>query len=316
MTRYVAARVLSVIPVLLGVSLAAFLMLKLIPGDPAEALAGIEATGDQVAALRTALGLDQPLHVQYLTWLGNLLHGDLGYSFAERGPVLSLLLLRFKNTLVLAVAAAAIALVVGVLVGVISATRQHSVFDRVSMLLVLLGNSMPSFWLGLILIFVFAYNVHLFPVGGMYSVRGDGGPLDLVHHLVLPAITLAAVSMASIARMTRSSMLEVIRRDYIRTARAKGLSELLVMRRHALKNAFIPILTVFGIQVGFLLGGTVLVETVFAWPGVGLLMFQAISKRDVIVVQGGVLFLATIFVFINLVVDLLYGWLDPRIHYG
>jgi ABC-type dipeptide/oligopeptide/nickel transport system permease component len=286
-----------------------------VPGDPAEALAGVEATGEQVAAIRTALGLDQPLHVQYLKWLGGVLHGDLGYSYAERGAVLPLLLVRFKNTLILAVAAAAIALTAGVLVGVISATRQYSVFDRLAMLLVLLGNSMPSFWLGLVLIFLFAYHFRLFPVAGMYSVRGDGGPLDLVHHLVLPALTLGIVSMASIARMTRSSMLEVIHQDYIRTARAKGLTEALVVRRHALKNALIPVLTVFGIQVGFLLGGTVLVETVFAWPGVGLLMYQAISKRDMIVVQGGVLFLATIFVCVNLAVDLLYGCLDPRIHY-
>ncbi|HEY7064165.1 MAG TPA: ABC transporter permease [Chloroflexota bacterium] len=315
MWKYVAARVGSIVPVLLGVSLAAFLLIKLVPGDPAEALAGVEATGEQVAAIRTALGLDQPLHVQYLKWLGGVLHGDLGYSYAERGAVLPLLLVRFKNTLILAVAAAAIALTAGVLVGVISATRQYSVFDRLAMLLVLLGNSMPSFWLGLVLIFLFAYHFRLFPVAGMYSVRGDGGPLDLVHHLVLPALTLGIVSMASIARMTRSSMLEVIHQDYIRTARAKGLTEALVVRRHALKNALIPVLTVFGIQVGFLLGGTVLVETVFAWPGVGLLMYQAISKRDMIVVQGGVLFLATIFVCVNLAVDLLYGCLDPRIHY-
>jgi peptide/nickel transport system permease protein len=316
MLTYAATRLVSIVPVLIGVSIAVFLILKLTPGDLAQALVGPEGTGEQAAEIRRALGLDRPLHVQYGKWLGGVLRGDFGYSFAAQEPVLPLLLGRFKNTVILAGAAAVLALASGLTAGVLAATRPRSAFDRLLTTFVVFGNSMPSFWLGLVLMFVFAFALGLLPTTGMYSVRGDGGVGDLLRHLVLPALTLAIVSTAGIARTTRASMLEVIGQDYIRVARAKGLSEPAVVRRHALKNAFIPVLTVFGVQVGSLLGGTVLVETVFAWPGVGLLIYQAIAKRDIVMVQGGVLLIATVFVLLNVVVDLLYGWLDPRIKYG
>jgi peptide/nickel transport system permease protein len=244
-----------------------------------------------------------------------VLQGDFGYSVSEARPVLDVLLPRLQNTLILTVASLCISTCVGASVGVLTAVRRGSFLDRGAMIFALLGNSMPVFWLGLVLILVFGLGLGLFPIGGMYSSRGDGGVADLFHHLVLPAVTLGAASAGLIARMTRSAMLEVLRQDYIRTARAKGLQARNVLLRHALRNAALPVLTVLGLQLGYLLGGSVITETVFSWPGIGFVMNNAIARRDIPVVQGAVLISATVFVFVNLLVDLLYAFADPRIKY-
>ncbi len=316
MGAYVLRRIAALIPVLLGISLVAFLLLQLVPGDPALALLGPMARPENLAELRDALGLNEPIVVQYLRWLGRVLQGDLGTSIQLRTPVLPLLLERFTNTLILTVAATIIATLIGVAAGVISATRQFSLFDRVSMILALFGNSMPAFWLGLMAILIFSLHLGWFPAAGMWPITGERNLLTLLHHLTLPALTLGIAAAAVTARITRSSMLDVIRQDYVRTARAKGLRERTVVLGHALQNALLPVLTVVGVQFGFLLGGAVLTETVFSWPGIGLALYNAISMRDFPVVQGGVLLVATAFVLVNLVVDLLYAVIDPRIHYG
>lgn len=316
MGAYVLRRIVALIPVLIGISLVAFLLLQLVPGDPALALLGPMARPENLAELREALGLNEPIVVQYLRWLGRVLQGDLGTSIQLRTPVLPLLLERFANTLILTVAATIIATLIGVAAGMISATRQFSLFDRVSMILALFGNSMPAFWLGLMAILIFSLHLGWFPASGMWPITGERNLLTLLHHLTLPAVTLGIAAAAVTARITRSSMLEVIRQDYVRTARAKGLRERTVVLGHALQNALLPVLTVVGVQFGFLLGGAVLTETVFSWPGIGLALYNAISMRDFPVVQGGVLLVATAFVLVNLVVDLLYAVIDPRIHYG
>lgn len=316
MGRYVANRIALALPVLLGISIIVFLMLKLVPGDPATILLGPQAEPRDIDLLRRAWGLDQPIHRQYVTWLGHVLRGDLGLSLEQRIPVASLVLSRFKNTAILTFASVLISCAVGLTAGVVSATKPRSLFDRLTMVLALFGNSMPAFWLGLVLILAFSLGLGWFPVSGMQSVREEGGLLDLVHHLILPAITLGGATTAIVARLTRSSMLEVIQQDYVRTARAKGLFERRVVLGHALRNALLPVVTVVGLQVGFLLGGAVLTETVFSWPGVGLQVFRAISTRDIPLIQGSVLLIAVSFVFINLLVDVLYAYFDPRIRYS
>jgi ABC-type dipeptide/oligopeptide/nickel transport system permease component len=304
------------LPVLLGISIVVFLMLKLVPGDPAIALLGPQAEPRDIETLREAWGLNQPIHRQYLVWLGNVLRGDLGLSLEERLPVSALVLTRFRNTAILTAASVLISCAIGLTAGVLSATRPRSIFDRITMILALFANSMPAFWLGLVLILVFSLRLGLFPVSGMQSIRGEGGLFDLFRHLVLPAITLGGATTAIVARLTRSSMLEVIQQEYVRTARAKGLFEPRVIFGHALRNALLPVVTVVGLQVGFLLGGAVLTETVFSWPGVGLQLYRAISTRDIPLIQGSVLLIAVTFVFINLLVDILYAYLDPRIRYS
>jgi peptide/nickel transport system permease protein len=290
--------------------------MKLIPGDIALAMSRPDATADELNALRESLGLNQPVPVQYVRWLGRVLQGDFGFSISEGRPVLQVLLPRLQNTLILAVAALCVSTTLGVTIGVLSAVWRGSATDRAAMIVALLGNSMPVFWLGLVLILVFGLTLGLFPIGGMYSSRGNGGVGDLLHHLVLPAATLGAASAGLVARMTRSAMLEVLRQDYIRTARAKGLRARQVFVKHGLRNAALPVLTVLGLQLGYLLGGSVITETVFSWPGIGFVMNNAISRRDVPVVQGAVLISATIFVFVNLIVDMAYAFVDPRIKYG
>jgi peptide/nickel transport system permease protein len=309
----VAGRLLAAVPVLFGGSILVFLMMKLIPGDIAVMLAGPQATAEDLRLIREALALDRPVYVQYLAWIGRVLQGDLGYSLEQQTPVAQLIWTKFGNTLLLTLAGMAFAVALGIPAGIISAVRQYSVFDRAAMALSLFGSSMPSFWLGLILIIVFSMELGWFPSTGMYSMRDGGGLLDVLWHLVLPAITLGAGASGIIARMMRSSMLEVIRQDYVLTARAKGLTDRRVILKHAVKNALIPVLTIVGVQVGYLLGGAILTEAVFSWPGLGFQMYKAIASRDVALVLGGVLFLATVFVFINLVVDLLYTRVDPRI---
>jgi len=314
-SRFLARRLLLLVPVLWGVSVVVFLVLHLAPGDPAEVMLGSQATREDLTRLRAEFGLDQPLHVQYGRWIGRLAQGDLGRSLWMKRPVLLEVLGRFKATLLLTGTALVLSTLGGIALGVLSATRPNSLLDRASAVASLFGASMPVFWLGIVLMVIFSLWLGWLPASGMWAPYGGGDLADLVRHLVLPALTLAAASVTIVARLTRSTMLDVLGQDYVRTARAKGLREGRVVTRHALKNAMIPIVTVVGVQAGYLLGGAVLTETVFAWPGVGSLMVQGILARDVPLVQGCVLVVALSFVLINLAVDVLYAYLDPRIRY-
>ncbi|MDK2823662.1 MAG: peptide/nickel transport system permease protein [Clostridia bacterium] len=313
MLKYIVKRILGLIPVLLCVSVVVFIITRVIPGDPAAVMLGPQATNEAVEALRQKLGLEDPLLVQYGRFLLQLIKGDLGISIAYHQPVINLILNAFPNTVLLAFAALLIATIVAVPVGIISAVKQYSFFDYFSMTLALVGVSMPVYWLGLMLVLVFSIKLQLFPAIGMGSLENGLG--DIISHLVLPSIALSTIPMANFARITRSSMLEVIRQDYIRTARAKGLQEWIVIGKHALKNSMVPLLTVMGMQISMMLSGAVLTETIFAWPGMGRLIVDAIEKRDFMMVQGGVMFLAFIFVMVNLIVDILYVWVNPRINY-
>ncbi|MDP3047535.1 MAG: ABC transporter permease [Chloroflexota bacterium] len=306
MLRYILRRLVYMIPILFGVSVVVFLILHLVPGDPAVLVAGPDATLEDIALARSRLGLDRPLPVQYISWLGNLLQGDLGRSARTHRPVIQDLGQTVPATVELTLAAITIAIVVGVGAGTIAAVRRNSVFDYASMVVALLGVCTPSFWLGLMLMLIFAVKLDLLPT------TGRGGP----DHLVLPAVTLGFGAAAIIARVTRSSLLEVLNMDYIRTAHAKGLTPRMVVIRHAIKNAFIPVITVIGLEFGYLLAGSVITETVFAYPGVGRLLIDAIGFRDYPVIQGGVMVLALQFALVNLIVDVLYAFFDPRISYA
>jgi peptide/nickel transport system permease protein len=277
---------------------------------------GSFATEEALTELRHELGHDQPLPVQYVRWLGHVVRGDLGDSIWLGVPVLEELLSKFSATLILAATSFVLSTATGIVLGIIAGVNRNSIFDRLSMFFALFGISMPIFWLGIMLIVAFSVHLDILPPTGMHSPRGDGGTLDLLKHLILPAVTLAAPNVAIVARLTRSSMLEVIGLDYIRTARSKGIIERHVILRHALKNALIPVVTVIGLQLGLLLSGSILVEVVFSWPGLGQLMVNAISQRDFPLVQGATLMIAVGFVLVNLVVDLSYAYLDPRIKYS
>src|SRR5574341_545797 len=305
MLRYILHRIAMLIPVLFGVTLVSFSLLHLVPGDPAEILGGQEATAEDIARIRREYGLDQPLFVQYLHFVANATRGDLGISIQSRHPVNELLFQRLAFTLQLSLFSILVASAIGLLAGIVSSTRQYSIFDNASMLGALFGISMPIFWLGLLFILIFAVKLHWLPSGGTGTFS----------HLVLPAIALGSASTAVIARMTRASMLEVERQDYIRTARATGRSERVVIFGHALKNAMIPVLTVFGLEFGYMLGGAVLTETVFSLPGIGRLLVEGIFARDYPVVQGAMIVVATTFVLVNLLTDVAYAFLDPRIRY-
>ena len=312
MRRFILRRLLVTVPVLLGVSVLAFAIMHVVPGDPVRLIAGPDAPEDVVQQLRVELGLERPLHVQYLSFLTRALRGDLGRSLRSRAPVLDEILARFPATLELTTASMLIAVAVGLPLGLLSAVRRASWVDYTAMGVSLSTLSMPVFWFAIVAIWIFSLQLGWFPVSGR------GGPVwhwDGMRHIVLPAVTLATTSIAIISRLTRSGMLEVLGQDYIVTARAKGVGETLVVGKHALKNALIPVVTVVGLQYGFLLGGAVVTETVFAWPGVGRLAITSILQRDYPVVQGCVLLVAVLFVLINLVVDLLYAWIDPRIRY-
>lgn len=306
MARYIIRRLLLFVPMLWVTVTLVFVVFRLVPGDPAVLVAGVSATQETIQMIRHQMGLDQPLHVQYVSYLMGLLQGDFGLSAAYGNHVLDALIARYPLTLQLATTAMLFALAVGVTVGVISAVKQYSWVDYASMLGAIAGVSLPNFWLGLMLVMLFSVQLRLFPVTGAGQWNA----------LVLPAITLATYPTAIIARMTRSSMLEVLRQDHVRTARAKGLAERVVVVRHALRGALIPTVTVAGIQFGYLLGGSIVVESVFAWPGVGLLMMESIRVRDYSVVQAVTIAFGFTFLLINLVVDLLYAYLDPQVHYG
>ena len=316
MSRYILQRLFGLIGVLFGVSIVLFLALHLAPGDPAQLLLGPLVRPDDLARLRQELGLDRPLPIQYVTWLGQVLQGDLGRSIASHRPVLIEIVERFQATALLAGASLLISAVVGITVGVLAAINRGGWIDRASMVLALISMSTPSFWLGMVFIIVFSLVLGVLPGSGMISPRGDGGFLDVLAHLILPALTLAAVPTAVISRLTRASMLEVIGLDYVRTARGKGLSERRLVVRHVVPNALIGVATLVGIEAGYLLAGAVLVETVFAWPGLGSLLVTSILKRDFPLVQGGVMLIALSYVLINLATDLAYAYLDPRIRYG
>ncbi len=305
MIRYILRRLAMLIPVLFGVTIVSFSLLQIVPGDPAVLLAGEDANPDFIEAVRKEYGFDQPFHVQYFRFVSHAVIGDFGISIRNREPVINLLKQRFGFTVQLSFLSILIAAFIGLIAGVISATRQYSIFDNLSMVGALFGISMPIFWLGLLLMLVFSVYLGWFPAGG------SGG----LKHLLLPAIALGAASAAVIARMTRASMLEVVRQDYIRTARANGLREWVVIYKHALKNAMIPVITVFGLEFGYMLGGAVLTETVFSLPGVGRLMVEGIFQRDYAVVQGSMLLVAATFVLVNLLTDIAYALFDPKIRY-
>ncbi|MGG7620955.1 ABC transporter permease [Bacillus coreaensis] len=333
MLTYTVKRLFSLIPVLLGLSLVVFFMIRAIPGDPAQLILGQLATKEAVEALTKQLGLDQPWFVQYFHYLGNLLTGDLGESIRTKAPISEEMIPYLMATIELSFCAMLIAVVIGVNAGIISAWFQNSWFDYVAMVLALIGVSMPIFWLGLMEQWVFAINLDWLPTSGREEVRNPVTAItniyiidtiiqgrtdqlvEVIKHLVLPSIALATIPMAIIARITRSTMLEVMRSDFIRTARAKGLKMFWVVYKHSLKNAIIPVLTIIGLQTGLLLGGAILTETIFSWPGIGRYIYEAIGYRDYPVVQSGVLVIAFIFVMINLVIDLLYAAIDPRIKY-
>jgi len=291
------------LPVIVGVSVCVFLIIHMMPGDPARIMAGIDASEADVRVVRHSLRLDEPLYLQYFHFVGRAAVGDFGVSFRTRRPVMEEIGSRYLNTLLLGTASILVAIFLGGITGIISAVRKYSIFDNLSLLISLAGVSMPTFYLGLLLMLFFSVKLGWFPLAGKESWA----------NLVLPAVTLGTPSAAVISRMVRSSMVEVMDQDYIRTARAKGLREWVVIGKHALRNAMINAVTVVGLQAGYLLGGAVVTETVFAWPGIGRLVVQSILARDFPVVQAAVLILAVTFVIINLLTDLVYGLLDPRI---
>jgi peptide/nickel transport system permease protein len=331
--RYAIRRGLTIVPVLLGVSVLVFSFIHLIPGDPALTMLGERATPEKVADVRARLGLDRPIWQQYALYIGKALRGDLGVSIVRGDPVASDLMRRFPATVELAMAAIVVAVAFGIPIGVASAVWRNSPLDSLARLGALTGVSMPIFWLGLVLAWFFGVQLRVLPTGFRLAsgtsyvpwtnfvmldalLQRDWATLvDAVRHLILPALALATIPLAVIARMTRASMLEVLSREYIRTAEAKGLSRRVVILRHALRNALLPVLTVIGLQVGRLLAGAILTETIFSWPGIGLWVYESIESRDYAIVQGVSLFIAVIVVGVNLITDVLYAAVDPRIKY-
>ena len=308
MSKYIVRRLLTLIPVIVGVTFIVFFILNLSPGDPAAIILGEQATEEALAMKREELHLNDPLLKRYGRYMWDMLHGDLGLSYKHSISVWDQVIGRFPNTCVLAVAGILVALLIGIPVGIISAKKQYSLIDNVSMVFALIGVAMPNFWFGLLAVIVFSLTLGWLPSQGM----GEG-LVPLLRSIVLPALTLGTGCAATVTRMTRSSMLEVIRQDYISTARAKGLSEKTVTYRHMLRNALIPIITATGLQFGSLLGGAMLTETIFSWPGLGRLMVDAIKSKDIPLVLGSIIFMATTFSIVNLVVDIIYAFVDPRI---
>ncbi|MGG1676352.1 ABC transporter permease [Neobacillus sp. NRS-1170] len=333
MFTYTVRRLFSLIPVLFGMTLVVFGIIHAIPGNPAQVILGQRATKEAIAVLSKQLGLDRPWYIQYVDYINKLLHGDLGTSLRTRGPINHEVWPFLAATIELTVVAMLIAIIIGVNAGIISAWFSKSWFDYVAMVLALIGVSLPIFWLGLMMQWGFANELGWLPTTGREDVRDPvsaitnlylidtfiQGRFDqfgtVIKHLILPSFALATIPMAIIARMTRATMLEVMRADYVRTARAKGLRMFWVVYKHSLKNAVIPVLTVIGLQTGLLLGGAILTETIFGWPGIGRYLYDAIGYRDYPVIQSGILIIAAIFVLINLIVDLLYVFVDPRIKY-
>lgn len=306
MFRYFIRRLLQTVPTVLGVMVVIFFFIRVLPGDPARLYAGEDATPEEVAVIEKRFGLDKSLPEQFLRYVGAMAQGNLGTSFRSRLPVGEVVLRHFIATFWLSILAILLAVVIGIGLGVGAAANRNSLFDLSITILAILGISVPSFFLGILLIYIFAVNYRVLPVTGSLSFQG----------LILPSVTLAAASLATIARFARSSLLEVLGEDFIRTAKSKGLASYLVLRKHALKNALIPVITIAGLQFGFLLSGTIIVETVFNFPGLGWLLIQSVNARDYPVLQGLMLIFALEFLIINLFVDMLYGAVDPRIRYG
>ena len=333
MRRYALQRGLTAVPVLLGVSVLVFSFIHLIPGDPAVTMLGERATPEKVAEVRVRLGLDRPLWEQYVRYVGRVVRGDLGVSIVRGDPVLTDLLRRFPATVELATAAIVVAVGLGIPIGVASAVWRNSVVDSLARLGALIGVSMPIFWLGVMLAWFFGVTLRVLPTGFRLdtgtafvpwtnfvivdaALQGNWPLLvDALRHLILPALALATIPLAIVARMTRASMLEVLSREFIRTAEAKGLPQGAVILHHALRNALLPVVTVIGLQIGQLLAGAILTETIFSWPGIGLWVYESIEARDYAIVQGTSLFIAVIVVVVNLMTDLLYAVVDPRIRY-
>ena len=333
MRWYIVKRLAMLVPVMLGVSIIAFSLIHLAPGDPARTMLGERATQEQLNEIREKYGLDKPLYVQYGIWLNGVLHGDLGRSITTHEEVAKEIGDRFPNTMELAIAAMIFAVIIGVFAGIISATKQYSITDYTCMGVALFGISMPVFWLGIMLMMIFGVFLGWLPIGGRIDllipfqrvtgfmvfdsiITGNFPALiSVLRHLILPAVALGTIPMAMIARVSRSSMLEVLRQDFIRTERAKGLSERMVIYKHAVRNAMVPVVTVIGLNFGLLLAGAILTETVFSWPGIGRLVVNAVYERDYPLVVGCILVFAIVFVIVNLITDILYTRIDPRIQY-
>ena len=334
MMSYIARRLLYLIPLLLAISLLVFLMIRLIPGDPAQIKLGEKGTEEDLKRMREELGLDKPLHIQYWRYLKRLLQGDLGRSIRTNNKVTNEIKTSFPATIELTVLSMIIASIIGIFLGVISAVKQYTWIDNLSMVGALVGISMPVFWIGMMLMLIFSWKLGWFPISGRINLEAN---LEIItqfylidsiitgnwvafkstlSHLILPAITLATIPVAMIARMTRSTTLDVLNKDYVRTARAKGLKERVVIWKHVFKNSLIPVVTIIGLQFGSFLGGAVLTETVFARAGVGRLLINGITGRDFAVMQGAVLVIATFFILLNLIVDILYAYLNPKIRYS
>ncbi|MDR7542868.1 MAG: ABC transporter permease [Armatimonadota bacterium] len=315
MQRYLVRRLLITIPILLGITVMSYFIMTLTPGDPVRMLVDPSMSEADVEIRRRALGLDQPVYIRYVKWLNELAHGNLGYSFTTGAPVAARVGERIMPTLKLTVTALALSYLIAVPVGVLVAYRRYTWIDYVATFLAFLGISLPTFFLGLAGIYVFALRVRWLPVGGTMTLGGDGGFLDAVHHLILPASVLAVAGAGALTRYVRSSMLEVLGQDYVRTARAKGLVEAVVLRKHALRNALIPVITLAGLQLPALLAGAVITEQVFEWPGMGRLTIEAINQRDYPVLMGITLITALLVLAGNLLADLTYSLVDPRIRY-
>lgn len=313
MLKTIFKRLLQLIPILFLVSTIIFVITKMIPGDPAATMLGPQAPVDAVEQLREELGLNKSIGEQYLIYLKDIIKGDFGRSYQYGQSVTSLLFERFPNTLLLSIVSLFLALIIGIPIGIISATKHYSIFDYVSMIIALIGVSMPIFWLGLMLVLIFSVNLQWLPSIGMGSLQN--GLWDFISHLILPSVALATIPAATFARVTRSSMLDVVKEDYIKSLRSKGIKEKSVIWKHALKNALPPIVTVIGLQTSSLLSGAILTETIFSWPGLGRLIVDAIQNRDYMLIQGAVLLIAFIFVFINLIVDITYLYINPKINY-
>jgi peptide/nickel transport system permease protein len=307
--KYSLKRILELIPTVFVVVFIVFVVTRVIPGDPAAVMLGPQASVEAVEELRENLGLNDSIAVQFGRYLKGVVHGDLGKSYYYNQPVTKLISERFPNTLVLAVISIIIGLLIGIPVGVVSATKQYSVFDYISMILALVGISVPIFWLAMMAVLLFSVNLGWLPSVGM----GEGSLIDIIKHLILPSLCLATGPTATFARFTRSSMLDITKQDYIKTAHAKGLKEKLVIWRHAFKNALPPIITIAGMQFSSLLSGAVLTETIFSWPGLGKLIVDAIQNRDYTLVQGSVVYMAFVYIIVNLAVDICYAFLNPKV---
>ncbi|QZT34318.1 ABC transporter permease [Caldalkalibacillus thermarum TA2.A1] len=315
MTAYILRRLIMTIPILIGISILSFAIMHLAPGDPASMLLDPSIKPEDRERMAERLGLNDPPHIQYLKWMGNILQGELGTSYVQRRPVADIIMERLPNTLVLMIASSLFAIILAIPFGVLSATRQYSALDYSVTTFSFIGVATPNFWLGLMLLMIFSVQLGWFPAGGIQTINAPFSIWDWIHHLILPMIVLGTYDMASLMRYTRSSMLEVIRQDYIRTARAKGFRERTVIYKHGLRNAMIPVITIFGLMLPTFIGGSVVVETLFSWPGIGQLFINSVFQRDYPVIMALTMFSAVLVVIGNLLADIFYAIVDPRIEY-